>query len=154
MVQGVGIAFEKLTPREREVLRLVAAHLRSREIARALGVSPKTVENHVQSARRRLSGLSRQDAALAFVAWEGDRSGSERGGDEARRPADDDSLAEQRDIAEFRRGYAVIGEDHRRILAALILRLAALNERGDSAAASRLVAAIRRIIAGEGPRSH
>lgn len=76
MVQGVSIAFEKLTPREREILRLIAAHLQSKEIARALGLSPKTVEMHVLSARRRLSGLSRRDAALAFVAWEGGDPGN------------------------------------------------------------------------------
>lgn len=71
MVERVSTAFEKLTPREREILRLIAAHLQSKEIARALGLSPKTVEMHVLSARRRLSGMSRRDAALAFVAWEG-----------------------------------------------------------------------------------
>lgn len=72
MVERVSTAFEKLTPREREILRLIAAHLQSKEIARELGLSPKTVEMHVLSARRRLSGMSRRDAALAFVAWEGD----------------------------------------------------------------------------------
>ena len=77
MVDRVSIAFEKLTPREREILRLIAAHLQSKEIARALGLSPKTVEMHVLSARRRLSGMSRRDAALAFVAWEGGDPGSD-----------------------------------------------------------------------------
>jgi DNA-binding CsgD family transcriptional regulator len=86
MVQSVSAAFEKLTPREREILRLIAAHLQSKEIARALGLSPKTVEMHVLSARRRLSGMSRRDAALAFVAWEGGHPGS----DYRKRP---DSLA-------------------------------------------------------------
>lgn len=77
MVQSVSAAFEKLTPREREILRLIAAHLQSKEIARALGLSPKTVEMHVLSARRRLSGMSRRDAALAFVAWEGGPPGND-----------------------------------------------------------------------------
>lgn len=77
MVDRVSTAFEKLTPREREILRLIAAHLQSKEIARALGLSPKTVEMHVLSARRRLSGMSRRDAALAFVAWEGGDPGSD-----------------------------------------------------------------------------
>jgi len=77
MVQSVSTAFEKLTPREREILRLIAAHLQSKEIARALGLSPKTVEMHVLSARRRLSGMSRRDAALAFVAWEGGDPGND-----------------------------------------------------------------------------
>lgn len=77
MVQGVSTAFDKLTPREREILRLIAAHLQSKEIARELNLSPKTVEMHVLSARRRLSGLSRRDAALAFVAWENDDPGND-----------------------------------------------------------------------------
>jgi len=77
MVQSVSTAFEKLTPREREILRLIAAHLQSKEIARALNLSPKTVEMHVLSARRRLSGMSRRDAALAFVAWEGGDPGND-----------------------------------------------------------------------------
>ncbi len=84
MVERVSTAFEKLTPREREILRLIAAHLQSKEIARALGLSPKTVEMHVLSARRRLSGMSRRDAALAFVAWEG----SDPGNDYRKRPDD------------------------------------------------------------------
>lgn len=77
MVDRVSTAFEKLTPREREILRLIAAHLQSKEIARALGLSPKTVEMHVLSARRRLSGMSRRDAALAFVAWENGDPGND-----------------------------------------------------------------------------
>jgi DNA-binding CsgD family transcriptional regulator len=67
---GSELAFERLTPREREILRLVAQHRRSKEIARLLALSPKTVEMHVLSARRRLAGLNRRDAALAFIAWE------------------------------------------------------------------------------------
>jgi len=77
MVERNSAAFEKLTPREREILRLIAAHLQSKEIARTLGLSPKTVEMHVLSARRRLSGMSRRDAALAFVAWEAGDPGND-----------------------------------------------------------------------------
>lgn len=84
MVERVSTAFEKLTPREREILRLIAAHFQSKEIARLLSLSPKTVEMHVLSARRRLSGLSRRDAALAFVAWES----GDPGNDYRKRPAD------------------------------------------------------------------
>jgi DNA-binding CsgD family transcriptional regulator len=66
------LGFERLTPREREILRLIAQHRQSKEIARLLQLSPKTVEMHVLSARRRLAGLGRRDAALAFIAWETD----------------------------------------------------------------------------------
>jgi DNA-binding CsgD family transcriptional regulator len=69
---GDNLGFERLTPREREILRLIAQHRQSKEIARLLQLSPKTVEMHVLSARRRVGGLNRRDAALAFVAWETD----------------------------------------------------------------------------------
>ncbi|WP_156402241.1 LuxR C-terminal-related transcriptional regulator [Caulobacter sp. Root1472] len=69
---GDNLGFERLTPREREILRLIAQHRQSKEIARLLSLSPKTVEMHVLSARRRLAGLGRRDAALAFIAWETD----------------------------------------------------------------------------------
>ena len=38
--------FERLTARERDVLRLVVAGRSSKEVAQALGISPRTVENH------------------------------------------------------------------------------------------------------------
>ena len=39
-------ALDRLTPREREVLQLVAEGHTNREMARVLGVSPKTVDAH------------------------------------------------------------------------------------------------------------
>jgi 3-methyladenine DNA glycosylase AlkD len=59
-----------------------------------------------------------------------------------------DTLADEEDIAEFRRGFAAVGEDHRRILMILIPKLVALQERGDSAAALRLIAEIKTIVTG------
>lgn len=38
--------FAQLTPREREVMRLATDGLSNKEIARALDISPRTVENH------------------------------------------------------------------------------------------------------------
>jgi hypothetical protein len=60
-----------------------------------------------------------------------------------------DAIADEEDVAEFRRGYDLLGEDHRRILTILVPRLVALQERGDSAAALRLIAEIKRLVAGE-----
>lgn len=65
------IAIERLTPRERECLRLVAEHLHSKEIARRLRISQHTVDGHLNEARRRLGVASRRDAARLLVAWEG-----------------------------------------------------------------------------------
>lgn len=59
-----------------------------------------------------------------------------------------DPIADEEDVAEFRRGFAAIGADHRRILMILIPKLAALQERGDSAAAVKLITDIRRIVTG------
>jgi FixJ family two-component response regulator len=38
--------FDRLTPREQEVLGLIAGAASSKEAARSLGISPRTVENH------------------------------------------------------------------------------------------------------------
>ncbi len=50
-----------LTPREREVALLAAAGSTSREIAERLVVSVRTVDNHLQSAYRKLGVTRRQD---------------------------------------------------------------------------------------------
>jgi len=47
-------ALEKLTPRQIEVMRLVARGLRTRDIAERLKLSVKTVESHRQEVMRRL----------------------------------------------------------------------------------------------------
>jgi DNA-binding NarL/FixJ family response regulator len=53
-----------LTPREVEVLRLIAADRRNAEIAGALCVCVKTVESHVSSALEKLGVRSRPAAVL------------------------------------------------------------------------------------------
>jgi DNA-binding NarL/FixJ family response regulator len=52
-----------LTRREIEVVRLVAMGHTSREIARELFLSPRTVESHVSSILLKLDCRSRADAA-------------------------------------------------------------------------------------------
>ncbi|MBC6980169.1 helix-turn-helix transcriptional regulator [Caulobacter sp. 17J80-11] len=69
---GVGeLGIERLTPRERECLRLVAQHLRSKEIARRLNISQHTVDAHLNEARRRLGAATRREAALMLLLAEG-----------------------------------------------------------------------------------
>lgn len=65
-----------------------------------------------------------------------------------------DAIADDEDVAEFRRAFATVNEDHRRILMILLPRLAALQERGDSAAALRLIAEIKQTIQREDSPSH
>jgi DNA-binding NarL/FixJ family response regulator len=55
---------ESLTPREREVLDLIAAGFSNREIAASLYISERTVKNHVNSILGRLNLRDRTQAAI------------------------------------------------------------------------------------------
>src|SRR6202044_531145 len=60
---------DQLTPREREVLRLIARGFTYKEIARELFISAKTVESHVSSVLRKLQMSSRHQ----LTRWATDR---------------------------------------------------------------------------------
>lgn len=57
-------ALAELTPREREVLRLIAAGASNREIAQSLYISEGTVKNHVTNILNRLGLRDRTQAAI------------------------------------------------------------------------------------------
>lgn len=59
---------DRLTERERECLRLVHAHMNSKQIARRLGIKPSTVDRHCENAARKLNASGRIDAALLLLA--------------------------------------------------------------------------------------
>lgn len=61
-----GNADGDLTPREREVLRLVATGKTNRAIAAALGISEKTIARHVSNIFMKL-GLANRSAATAYA---------------------------------------------------------------------------------------
>jgi two-component system NarL family response regulator len=63
--QGTSVAGDapQLTPREREVLELIASGYRDREIAGSLVVAETTVKKHVQSILRKLAAQNRTQAA-------------------------------------------------------------------------------------------
>jgi DNA-binding NarL/FixJ family response regulator len=58
---------EPLTPRETEVLQLLARGLANKEIARDLGIGEKTVKTHVSNILSKFGVLSRTQAALQAV---------------------------------------------------------------------------------------
>lgn len=58
---------ETLTRRQTECLRMSVA-LTDKEIARTLGIAPKTVDGHIHAAMRRLGVSSRRTAALMLLA--------------------------------------------------------------------------------------
>ena len=59
---------DQLSPRERDVVALVAVGHTDRQISQALVLSPKTVANHVASARRKLGAPSRTALAVQAIA--------------------------------------------------------------------------------------
>ena len=56
--------FEELTDRELEVLRRMAAHQSNAVIARELGISDKTVRNHVSNVLTKLRAVDRAEAIV------------------------------------------------------------------------------------------
>lgn len=58
---------DKLNAGQRDCLRLVLAHLNSKEIARQLDISPHTVDQRLRTAMRILNAQSRFDAARKFA---------------------------------------------------------------------------------------
>lgn len=61
---------EKLTPREAEVLRLLAWGYTRKDIADRLGIGARTVEFHQTSGMRRL-GVETRRELMAFAVSEG-----------------------------------------------------------------------------------
>jgi DNA-binding CsgD family transcriptional regulator/tetratricopeptide (TPR) repeat protein len=58
---------DRLSPRERDVVGLLVEGRTSAQIARVLGLSPRTVEKHVHSAMRKRNAPSRTALAVAAV---------------------------------------------------------------------------------------
>ncbi len=59
-----------LTEGQKNCLRLVDDLLTSKEIARKLGISPFTVDQRLDSARKKLHAQSRKEAAKIYLAME------------------------------------------------------------------------------------
>jgi DNA-binding NarL/FixJ family response regulator len=63
-----GTGIETLTPREREVVTLIARGYSYREVAAELGISPKTLETHMRHVFDKLGVASRSQ--VAYLAFE------------------------------------------------------------------------------------
>ena len=72
-------SFPELTVREREILELIARGRSNSEITAALGLSPKTVRNHVSNIFSKLQVRDRAEAIVrareAGMGLQGDRAG-------------------------------------------------------------------------------
>ena len=68
-VPGLDPELDQLSPREREVLRLIARGYTYKEVARDLSNSAKTVESHVSSVLRKLQLSTRHE----LTRWATDR---------------------------------------------------------------------------------
>jgi DNA-binding NarL/FixJ family response regulator len=58
------LEFAELTPREKDVLRLIASGANNREIAQCLFIAERTVKNHVTNILMRLNLRDRTQAAI------------------------------------------------------------------------------------------
>jgi len=67
-VPGQPLLVEQLTNRELQVLQLVAAGRRNRQIAEALKISVKTIEFHLSNILQKLGAQSRTEAVVR--AWQ------------------------------------------------------------------------------------
>jgi predicted ATPase/DNA-binding CsgD family transcriptional regulator len=65
---GQGAGESPLTPRQRQIARLVAAGQTNRRIARTLGIAEKTVEVHISNMMERLGAHSRAEVAAHAVS--------------------------------------------------------------------------------------
>ena len=75
LVDGVGgramergtPGLDALSPREEEILRLLADGMTDREIGEALTISTRTVETHVSNILRKLDARNRAEAARRYL---------------------------------------------------------------------------------------
>ena len=66
---GRSIIFQNATAKQIEVLDLAAEGLTSKQIARELGVVPRTVDQRIDAVRSKLGGAPRHDVLRYYRAW-------------------------------------------------------------------------------------
>jgi DNA-binding CsgD family transcriptional regulator len=68
----MGKVERSISPRQREVVHLVAAGLTNDEIASTLGISPRTAKAYTDELRRRLGVPRRRQIPLAYLRLTGE----------------------------------------------------------------------------------
>ena len=63
------VELERLTPRERQILPLLAAGYSNREIAASLGLGTGTIKSYVEHLLQKLGASSRAEAAARAATW-------------------------------------------------------------------------------------
>ena len=61
-----GPRLSALTDKQRQVLDLLIEYTTSKEIAKRLAISPHTVDQRIEFAKRKLGARSRQDLAVQY----------------------------------------------------------------------------------------
>lgn len=59
---------KELTAKQEEAINYVSLGLETKDIALKLGVSPATIDQRVEGARRKLGGRNRKEAARLYIA--------------------------------------------------------------------------------------
>jgi len=63
---------EAITPRQRQVIRLIAEGLSNEELGLELGISPRTAKAHCDVLRQKLGVPRRRQIPLAYLLLTGD----------------------------------------------------------------------------------
>jgi DNA-binding NarL/FixJ family response regulator len=76
-IKAVGVPrYEQLSPREHEIVRLIARGRTNKEIAKRLSISVRTVERHRSSIMNKL-GLQNRAELIAYAVQQGLMSGED-----------------------------------------------------------------------------
>lgn len=70
MTPDEAVRIRALSPRQKEILRLLGRRLEHKEVARELGISPWTVRDHISQARDKLNVTTTRQAILLMMDYE------------------------------------------------------------------------------------
>jgi DNA-binding CsgD family transcriptional regulator len=70
--RGISVGQKRITPRQREVVALIAAGLSNDEVGARLGISPRTAKAHCDVLRQKLGVPRRRLIPIAFRTLTGE----------------------------------------------------------------------------------